>query len=88
MWAEATGVPADGVNMIGLPFLAQGLPPEEVQEDWLLVLVQLIPGGSVTRAEPAVPFLTPDKQFMLIDFDQSGGDPCNVIVQNKHSLVI
>jgi hypothetical protein len=90
LWAEATGVPDNGPNTFALPFVDQppsgsGIAPEEIQEDWLEVIVTPL-GAGVTGATPGAPFLSADKQFVTIDFTADGIAAANVIIRLYHSL--
>jgi hypothetical protein len=84
IWAEAEGVPDDGDNVIGLPFLALGIQPFLINEDWLDVRVEAL-GPSVSCARFVS--LAPDGTSVTINFDQGGGDQARVTVGIMHTVV-
>jgi hypothetical protein len=73
MYAEVTGVPDNGNNVIGLPWVDQGIPPSQVEEDWIEFRVEAL-GPSVTGASVVGGSLSPDKRSITLNFSQSGGD--------------
>jgi hypothetical protein len=84
IWAEADGVPDNGANTFGLPFLSEGVDPAVIDEDWIDVRVDAL-GPSVTGAQFVS--LSPDKTQMTINFTQVGADQARVRVQLLHSLI-
>jgi hypothetical protein len=89
LWAEATGVPDNGVNTIPLPFLAMGVPFDQIDEDWLMIKVDPTTTPSSVMGFSYVPgsLAASNKQSIQVDFDQTGADPCLMIVSVVHSLV-
>ena len=90
LWCENTGVPVNGPNTFRLPYLeplhdGSGLRPSEVGGDWMVVRVRPL-GSGVVNATPAVPFLSPDKQFATIDFSADGIESARVTIQLVHSV--
>jgi hypothetical protein len=88
-WAEAQGVPDNGVNTIALPFLAAGIPEEQLDEDWLEIdVVPLNEPSSVTAVSYVVGSLaTLGKAAIQLNFTQTGGDAVLVRVRVIHTLV-
>jgi hypothetical protein len=85
LWAEAEGVPANGDNVIGLPFIGLGINPIHwINEDWLDVRVEAL-GPSVSCARFVS--LAPDGSSVTISFDQSGSDQARVTVAIIHTVV-
>lgn len=90
LWAEAVGVPDNGVNTIALPFLdPMGVPFDQLDEDWITIQVRQTTSPSSVAGASYVPgsLAASNKQSIQIDFDQGGLDPCLVIVSVVHSVV-
>jgi len=83
IFAVGTGVPVNGNNTFGLPFVANGIPPDQIDENWLSVRPQAL-GPSVTGA--TFVSLSPDKQSMTLSVVQGGGDQILVEVGLMHTL--
>jgi hypothetical protein len=84
IWAENTGQPDNGNNTIGLPFVAQGVDPNDIDEDWLDLYIEAL-GPSVTAANFVS--LAPDKQSMVVNFTQGGTDNAYMRVRSYHSVI-
>jgi len=84
IWAEATGVPVNGANTIGLPFISQGVKPGDIDTDWIDIRVDAL-GPSIRGA--TFVSLAPDKQSMVMNFTQLGGDQATVRVRIYHSEI-
>jgi len=84
IWAENTGVPVNGDNVIGIPFIANGIDPDDIDADWLDVLVEAL-GPSITAS--AFVSLAPDKQSVTINITQTGGDSARIRISVIHSLI-
>jgi hypothetical protein len=76
IYAEATGIPDNGLNVIGLPFVSDprsGVAPSLVTEDWLEFWLDLngengtVPGVS----DAAFVSLAPDKLSLSWTFSQT-----------------
>lgn len=90
LWAEATGIPDNGPNTFELPFVDQppagaGIDPDEIEEDWLWIIVDPL-GAGVTGATPGAPLLSADKRFITINFTADGVSQARVIVRLYHSI--
>jgi hypothetical protein len=84
--AEATGVPDNGNNTFTIPFVAAGIDPDLVDEDWLDINV--IPSGAgVTGATLGAPLLSVDKGSMTLSFAADGITAARVIVKLNHTGV-
>jgi hypothetical protein len=89
--AEATGVPDNGPNTIGLPFVEGGVEPDLLLEGRLLIFVCPDPsrpaGGSAHPGVTDCRFvsLSPDKTEIVLDFAQSGTGDAHVCVQLLHT---
>ena len=79
LWAEATGVPVDGLNTFAL-----GFDPRLVQEDWIFIVVDAL-GASVIHVEYVG--VSADRTQITLDFTQTGTDACRVIVQLVHTVI-
>ncbi len=86
LWASATGVPDNGANVIGLPFVDNGVDPDQIQEDWMDVRIDAN-GPSITAANPVPGSLSADKKSFTVDFTQAGLDTATVTVNLIHTLV-
>ncbi len=87
LWAEATGVPDDGDNTFLLPFVDSGLPPNNLDEDWLIIIPQKLGPSVVSTNLPVGPLLSLDKRFMTLNFVQAGADSLTLTVFMVHTLV-
>lgn len=84
IWAEAQGVPDNGNNTFAIPFIGLGIPPGQIDEDWMTVIIQSL-GPAVTTS--AFVSLSADKTQMTFSFAQAGADQAIVTVGLIHSLV-
>jgi hypothetical protein len=84
IWAEAEGVPANGANTFGLPFIAEGIQPSLVDEDWLDIRVEGL-GPSIKSS--SFVSLAADKQSMTLNFEQVGTDQARVTVALIHTVI-
>lgn len=84
IWAEATGIPANGPNVIALPFISEGVAPDDINEDWIDLRISAL-GPSVIGA--SFVSLAPDKQSMTINFVQAGADQATVRCRIYHSEI-
>jgi hypothetical protein len=80
---ENTGVPDNGDNVIGLPWVGQGIDPGLIEEDWIDFRVEA-QGPSVTGA--SVVSIASDKQSVTINFTQTGGDAAMVRATLKSTI--
>jgi len=90
LWAEATGNPVNGANTFSIPFINQppvgsGIDPALITDDWLEIDVTPL-GVGVTGVALGIPLLSPDKQFMTLNFAADGVTPARVIVQLHHTI--
>jgi hypothetical protein len=77
--SQSTGVPVNGTNTFGIPYVAAGINPDEITEDNLVVdVLRDSPTSSVTEAVAGTPFLSPDKTQMTLEVVQGGGDAVTV----------
>jgi hypothetical protein len=83
--AEATGVPDNGANTFALPFVAAGIDPSMVDEDWFENFCVQANGPDVTGAR--FTSISGDKTMITMDFDQAGADSATVRIELKHSVV-
>jgi hypothetical protein len=86
-FAEATGIPSNGNNTFGIPFIGLGVNPSEVDPDKMKIFVRpsrVNPG--VTDADFVA--LSADKTQMTMSFVQAapGVGECRVVVQLQHSV--
>jgi hypothetical protein len=93
--AESEGVPVNGLNVIGIPFVDVGIDPTTFDAAYLEVIVRpLIVGSSVTfvtegvHPTPIEPgsALAADKKSIALDFTQGGADAALVQVILRHSV--
>ena len=91
LFAEATGIPDSGDNTFGLPFVAAGVSPSEIDEEKLKIFLVFQDGNTVLTA--GVTFghfvsLSPDKTQMTFNFVQAapGSGQARLVVQIQHSL--
>jgi hypothetical protein len=84
IWAEAEGVPSDGANVIGLPFIDNGVEPSLVDENWMDIRVEAL-GPLVTSS--SFVSLSPDKTQLTLDFTQGGADQARVTVALIHTII-
>lgn len=84
LFAEGEGVPDNGDNTFRIPFLDAGILPENIDEDQMKIFV--IPDRVTTGVTDAsFVSLSGDKQFMTINFVQSGAGVARVVVEITHS---
>jgi hypothetical protein len=87
LFAEATGIPADGANTFMIPFIGLGVRPNEVDPDKMKIFMKpsvLAPG--VTYVEFVA--LSADKTMLTLNFTQTapGVGECELVVQIQHSI--
>jgi hypothetical protein len=94
LYAEALGIPANGPNVIGLPFLSDprsGIDPSLVDEDWLEFWIDMNgEQGTVSGVQDAAfVSLAPDKLSVTISFLQTvpGVGEARVICRVIHTVV-
>ena len=81
---EATGVPINGNNVIGLPWVDQGIDPTLIELDRIDFRVEA-QGSSVTGS--AEVSIAPDKKSVTLSFVQSGGDAAIVRAWLAHTEI-
>jgi hypothetical protein len=81
---QATGVPDPGNNVVGLPWVGQGVDPSLIELDWIDFRCEA-QGPSVLGAAPVS--LSPDKTSVTINFSQTGGDAALLRATLKHTIV-
>lgn len=93
MFAEATGIPADGANTFMIPFIGLGVRPDEVDPDKLKIFMNVGPRTSPSALAAgvlAVEFvaLSADKTMLTLNFTQTapGVGEAEVVVQIQHSI--
>jgi hypothetical protein len=94
--AEAQGIPVNGLNIVGIPFVAAGVDPNTFDEAYLNVLVRpLISGSSVAFATEGIhptPLevggaLSANKDEIALQIVQAGADEVLVQVTLMNSVV-
>lgn len=90
--AEGTGIPDNGDNVIGLPFVAAGVPPDLIDASRIKVYVEFDPGrpsgGSLAPGVTDCRFvsLSADKTELTLNFAQSGVGTARVTVELNHTI--
>lgn len=92
--AEATGVPDAGANVIALPFVAAGIPPDLVDPTRIKIYFDPDPdrpaGGSLAPGVTDVRYVSiaPDKSTITLDFAQSapGVGTCRLNLELDHTI--
>lgn len=90
--AEATGVPDNGNNTFGLPFVAAGVDPALVDPSRMVIEVEPDPGrpagGSLLPGVEDARFvsLSPDKTQLTLAFSQTAVGNARVTVTVNHTL--
>ena len=89
LFMNGVGVPVNGANVIGIPFvddppLGSGLDPDDIDDDWLVI--EVVPlGAGVTGASYGS--ISADKRFITINFQADGISQAQVTVQLIHSEI-
>lgn len=90
-WAEATFVPVNGLNEVGIPFIDLGISPADIDAEWFIaeVVRQGSPSSVETVSEdktpgpgraPDSPALSSDKRSWFLNIGQTGGDAITLTV--------
>jgi hypothetical protein len=81
---ESTGVPVNGANVIGLPWVGQGVDPTLIDLKRIKFRVEAL-GPSVQLASEGA--LSPDKLSVTLNFIQVGADQATVNAVLNHTII-
>jgi hypothetical protein len=81
-FAEGTFVPVNGAQSVGIPFIALGIDPDEIDDDWLEIRLQFPDGSpsSITSFAQDSPPLNAAKTEMNLVIAQGGADRVTMTV--------
>ena len=82
--AQAQGVPDNGNNVIGLPWVGQGVNPDLIELGRIKFRVEGL-GPSVQLATEVS--IAPDKTTVTLNFDQTGADEAIVTATLHHTII-
>jgi hypothetical protein len=85
LWVEAEGVLVNGLNVINIPWVDLGIPPEQLGDDGSWIVVYPENGASVTSFAAASPFIRNSGAAVAFDVVQTGADSSKIIMQLVHS---
>lgn len=92
LWAQATGVPDNGLNTFEIPFVDPLPGGSQIDPDLIfnsanslkIIVTPLAPG--VSGVVLGSPLLSADKRFMTLNFTADGIAQATVLVRLFHSL--
>jgi hypothetical protein len=89
-YAQATGIPDNGNNAFNVPFLAAGVDPNLLDEDWFEVTVVLNGQQGLAAGVTGVTFVSwgADRETLTLNFTQTapGVGQALVIVRLIHTI--
>lgn len=91
LYAEAEGIPDDGDNTFGLPFVGLGIDPSLIDERWLQYWADIDGWQGTVPGVTQLTFvsLDPNKELITFNFSQlnPGLGTCRLTIRLVHSTV-
>lgn len=88
LFSESEGIPDGGNETLSIPYVDNGFPPAELQENFLKIFLE--PGRGVAAGVTDLAFvsLSADRRFITLDFTQTapGVGTARVVIQIQHTI--